>query len=80
MEFRECEAPDSIIYVDLEAFKNIHLKHKEDFIKEFIERAKKNASLHELASRILNFYEYWYMFEYEGLYKPILLLKYWVVR
>ena len=80
MEFREQDVPNSIVYADLEAFQTIHIKYNENYIREFIEWANKHASVHELALQILNFYEYWHMFEYEGLYKPILLWKYWVVR
>ena len=54
-------------------------KYNQDFITESIEWSNKDASLHELAPQILNFYKYWYMFEYEELYKPILFWKYGVV-
>ena len=80
MEFREQDVPNSIVYADLEAFQTIHIKYNENYIREFIEWANKDASVHELALQILNFYEYWHMFKYEGSYKPILLWKYWVVR
>ena len=62
--------------MDLEAFQKIHVKYNENYIREFIEWANKDVSVHELASQILNFHKYWYMFEYEGSYKTILLWKY----
>ena len=66
MEFREQDVPNSIVYANLEAFQKIHVKYSENYIREFIKWANKDASVHELASQVLNFYEYWYMFKYEG--------------
>ena len=80
MEFREQDIPNWVAYADLDAFQKIHVKYDKHYIREFIEWANKDASVHEVGLQILNFYEYWYMFEYEGSYKPILLWKYWVVR
>ena len=76
MEFREQDVPNSIVYADLEAFQKIHVKYNKNYISEFNEWANKDASVHELASQILNFYKYWCMFEYEGSYTPNLLWKY----
>ena len=53
MEFREQEVPNWIVYADLEAFQKIHVKYNEDFIRDFVQWANKDASIHELAAQIL---------------------------
>ena len=77
MEFKEPDAPNGVIFADIDAFKRIHPKYNDRFAKDYNEWIENYVSLLELALNIVNLYEYKYRFDYEGGIHPILLWKYW---
>ena len=78
MGFKEVD--NSLAFEDVEAFKEINIKHNQKYVNDYKKCVEKEASLLDLAHSIIDYCIYWYLHQKEGILKPILVWKYWKTR
>ena len=75
MSFKE--ANNSLAFEDVEAFEKINIKYYQKYVKDYKKWVEKEASLLDLAHNIIDYYDYWYLYQKESVLKPILVWIYW---
>ena len=74
------EANNSLAFKDVDAFQKINIKYNQKYVEDYKKWVEKEASLLGLAHNIIDFYDYWYLYQKESVLKPILVWKYWKNR
>ena len=71
------EANNSLAFEDVDAFQKINIKYNQKYVEDYKKWVEKEASLLGLAHNIIDFYDYWYLYQKESVLKPILVWIYW---
>ena len=74
------EANNSLALEDVEAFQKINIKYSQKYVEDYKKWVEKEASLLGSAHIVIDFYDYWYLYQKESVLKPILVWKYWKNR
>ena len=71
------EANNSLAFEDVEAFQKINIKYNQKYVEDYKKWVDKETSLLDLAQKIIDYYDNWYLHQKESVLKPMVVWIYW---